>query len=386
MPIRRMLWTATLVAMLGGAASMSTPARAASSGTVSQPLAITTQPAYYRFTKTVTLTNRGRTPALNVTADVVLLAPASAYADVTLVGYSQEPASTVRDANGNLIGVYRWSTLKSGQSVTITLHYQATSSDISYRLPRVYASYNTNSALYQRYTSTALESRQVDAGAPAIQKLDQQVVGTVTNPAQRAQLLFHWVAYHIHYNYSLKASGSALATLRSRRGICSDIADLYVSMLRTDGIPARLIGGYVTNNGSGHGGFHQWVEFYLPQSGWVVADPTWGRYGYFAALQDDWHIPLYDGIRPDISVHWQYAQMSAGASPYLAIHYHYHFSTEQSPPQVRHVKLPLVSVTPPVAQHGAQVAVGARFHSDWQRLVGFFHQYLLRLKIALESL
>lgn len=380
---RQTLWVGLIIAFLLG---YSVPAWAASSGST-QPSAITTLPAYYGFTKTVTLTNQGRNPALNVKTKIVLSAPKNAYAHVTLSGYSQEPSSTYRDANGNLIGVYTWSSLKPKKSVTITLHYQATSSDISYRLPHSYPHYNTSSALYQRYTNPGWEASKINTDAPPIKAKVDQLVRGLTNPYQRAQVLFHWVAYHIRYNYKLKASGSALKTFQTRLGICSDIADLYVSMLRTDGIPARLISGYVTNNGTGHGGFHQWVQFYLPRVGWVVADPTWGRYGYFAGLEDDWHIPLYDGIRPDISVHWQYANHTASNAPYLAIHYHYHFVTEQSSPQAHHVKLPLVSVTPPVSSHHNALAVAqSSLQSEWHGLVAFFHQYIIRLKIVLASL
>ncbi len=372
--------------LLAVLATWSAPLWAAAANDTPQPLAVTTLPAYYAYTKTVTLSNTGSAPALNVNAKIVLLAPASPYAHVSLVGYSREPASTYRDKNGNLIGLFSWASIKAEQSVTVTLHYQATSSDISYHLPTLYANYNQRSAVYHDYTNPHLEAAKVDTGAPAIRELDQKLVGNLSNPYQRAQVLFNWVSSHIRYNYSLKSSGSALATLRDRLGICSDIADLYVSMLRTDGIPARLIGGYVTNNGAGKGGFHQWAEFYLPKSGWVVADPTWGQYGYFASLQDDWHIPLYDGIRPDISVHWQYAKTDSSQSPYLTINYHYRFATEQSPPVMRHVKLPLVSVTPPVAQHHAVLAVAQTVHSGWQKIVAFFHQYMLRLKIILASL
>lgn len=361
-------------------------AMAYSFGALSQSDAVTTLPAYYEFTKTVTLTNSGRAAALNVKADVVLLAPPSAYAHVTLTGYSKEPNSTFADPNNNLIGVYTWPDLKPHQSVTITLHYQATSSDISYHLPKTYSPYNIHSKIYREYTNPKLDPRQIDTDAPAIVKLDKKLVGSLSNPYQRAHVLFNWVAYHIHYNYSLKASGSALATLKSRLGICSDFVDLYVSLLRTDHIPAQLIGGYVTNNGAGQGGFHQWVEFYLPHAGWVVADPTWGRYGYFAALQDDWHIPLYDGIRPDISVNWEYAKTANGTTPELSIHYHYHFVTEQSPVPTRQVKLPIISVTPPVAQHHAKVFAGQVLSTDWQRLRTFLRQYFIRMRIALLSL
>lgn len=344
--------------------------------------AVTSLPAFYGFTKTVTLTNTGNAPALNVTAKVVLLAPKNAYAHVSLSGYSQEPQSTFDDASGNLIGVYHWNDLKPHQSVTLVLHYQATSSDVSYHLPLVYPAYNTHSPVYRKYTSPSLEAKEVNTDAAPIRALDEHLVGSMTNPYLRAKTLFNWVAHNIQYNYSLQASGSALATLQKRLGICSDIAELYVSMLRTDGIPAQLISGYVTNNGDGQGGFHQWVEFDLPHAGWVVADPTWGKYGYFASLQDDWHIPLYDGIRPDISVHWQYTKNSA-SDPYMAINYHYHFNTEQSPPTIRHVKLPLVSVTPPVAQ---EHTVAHSVQNEWQRLAAMVHQYFQRLKLALASL
>lgn len=348
-------------------------------------LAITALPAYYTFTKTVTLTNTGGAPAYNVKAQVVLLAPKTAYAHVALVGYSVTPTSTFHDRYGNLIGVFTWPELAIHQSVRIILHYQATSSDISYRLPKNYPPYNRRSRIYRLYTNPQLEANAVDTDAPPIQALDDQLVSHIQNPEVRARILFNWVVQHIHYNYSLKPSGSALATLKTRLGICSDIADLYVSLLRTDHIPAELIDGYVTNNGAGQGGFHQWVQLYLPGVGWIVADPTWGHYGYFAALQDDWHIPLYDGIRPDISVQWQYVGQGP-QKPDLAIHYHYHFVTEQGPPVTRRVKLPLVSVTPPVAKQPNTVDVEHTLAADWSRILAFFHQYVLRVKIALESL
>lgn len=347
--------------------------------------AITTLPAYYSFTKTVTFTNQGNAPALDVKAHVVLEAPPTQYAHVTLTGYSMAPSSTHRDQNGNLIGDYQLNSLKPHQSITLTLHYQATSSDISYRLPSTYPSYNVNSTLYKKYTNPKLDASVIDANTPPIEALDKKLVGNTVNPYQRAQTLFNWVAYHIQYNYSLQASGTALKTLQAHLGICSDFAYLYVSMLRTDGIPARLIGGYVTNNGDGQGGFHQWVEFYLPHTGWIVADPTWGRYGYFASLQDDWHIPLYDGIRPDISVAWQYAKTTNNTSPYVAINYHYHFVTEQSPTMAREVKLPLVSVTPPT-KHTATLNQTFSWANLWRHVSSLIHQYVLRLKFVLASL
>lgn len=356
--------------------TLSVPVQAASS-----PHYVTALPAYYGFSKTITLTNTGKSTALNVSAHVVLLGPTTPYAHVTLTGESRSPAHTFKDQFGNVIGQFDWSRLKPGQSVTLTLHYQATSSDITYHVPLQLPSYSHN-ALYKFYTNPHLEhSKGVDTGAPQIVQLDKTVTRGIASPYLQAHAMFNWIVHNIRYNYSLKPSGSALNTLSSHLGICSDFAELYVSMLRTKGIPARLVGGYVTNNGANQGGFHQWVEFYLPKFGWVVADPTWGRLGYFAALQDDWHIPLYDGIRSDISVHWQYASTSIGR-PNLAIHYHYLFVTEQSAPTTKSVNLPLLSVPPAVSVHHAELSPWQSLLLHWKHLLEVTYTQIIKSLVA----
>jgi hypothetical protein len=77
--------------------------------------------------------------------------------------------------------------------------------------------------------------------------------------------------------------------LRRGTGVCEDYANLYAAVLRALGIPARIMNGYLLKP---HYHFrepyfdlansrwnveelaHNWVEFYLPDLGWVVADPT----------------------------------------------------------------------------------------------------------------
>ncbi len=380
---RKHTWRASLAAA-GAVISVWTGGAAAAAALPSSlAFSVTALPAFYGFSKTVTLTNNSSAAAFNVKADIVLLPPRTAYAHVSLTGYSRAAMATHYDQAGNLVGVYEWNQILPHHSVTVTLHYQATSSDISYHLPSQYPAYDTSSAIFRTYTSASLESRQVEADAPAIDALDQSLVGGLTNPYQRASILFQWVAQHIRYNYSDKASGSALATLRERRGVCSDIAELYVSMLRTDQIPARLISGYVTNNGRGHGGLHQWVEFYLPSVGWVVADPTW-RAGYFGELQDDWHIPLYSGLRPAISVQWQ----DGGGDARLGITDRYHFETEQGPQVTRHVNLPVLSVDTAIVQHhtAGRYSTSGRLAGAWNLVANWWDQYWLRAKIFWRDL
>ncbi|WP_040948970.1 transglutaminase-like domain-containing protein [Gorillibacterium massiliense] len=78
---------------------------------------------------------------------------------------------------------------------------------------------------------------------------------------------------------------SASDVLAEGKGICHDYANLTVAMLRSSGIPARVIEGLVYNDlkksvdWSSSAGSHAWVEFYTLGK-WHFADPTWGN-SYF---------------------------------------------------------------------------------------------------------
>ena len=55
-------------------------------------------------------------------------------------------------------------------------------------------------------------------------------------------------------------------TMTSGKGICFDYASLAAAMLRSQGIPCKVIFGYVSPNEV----YHAWNMFYTPQSGWVT--------------------------------------------------------------------------------------------------------------------
>lgn len=72
--------------------------------------------------------------------------------------------------------------------------------------------------------------------------------------------------------------------LESRRGVCQDFAHLMLSCLRSLGLPARYVSGYVLNyvpegkqRLSGADASHAWVAAHCPKLGWVAFDPTNGK-------------------------------------------------------------------------------------------------------------
>ena len=69
--------------------------------------------------------------------------------------------------------------------------------------------------------------------------------------------------------------------LQQRRGVCQDFAHVHIGCLRTLGLAARYVSGYlVTQPPSGKprlvgaDASHAWVSVYCPGTGWVEADPT----------------------------------------------------------------------------------------------------------------
>jgi len=66
-------------------------------------------------------------------------------------------------------------------------------------------------------------------------------------------------------------------TLQSGKGICFDYASLAASMLRSQGIPCKVIFGYVSPDDL----YHAWNMFYTEETGWVTVD--------YQVSGDDWN-------------------------------------------------------------------------------------------------
>jgi transglutaminase-like putative cysteine protease len=69
--------------------------------------------------------------------------------------------------------------------------------------------------------------------------------------------------------------------LRGRRGVCQDFAQLMIGCLRSVGLPARYMSGYILTHPPadkprlvGADASHAWVSVFSPALGWVDFDPT----------------------------------------------------------------------------------------------------------------
>lgn len=88
---------------------------------------------------------------------------------------------------------------------------------------------------------------------------------------------------HLHESFqydteSTDVTSTVETIMRSRSGVCQDFAHLMLACLRSQGVPARYVSGYlyVGNDPSmrGEQATHAWVEVLLPNGQWLGLDPT----------------------------------------------------------------------------------------------------------------
>lgn len=100
---------------------------------------------------------------------------------------------------------------------------------------------------------------------------------TEGTPAEMTREIFEWVRNHVKdTGYSGRDRG-ALYALTQAEGDCTEYASLFVSLCRRQGIPARIMSGYVTDRNAvlGAAGYHDWAEYHDGRA-WQVADPHRG--------------------------------------------------------------------------------------------------------------
>ncbi len=97
-----------------------------------------------------------------------------------------------------------------------------------------------------------------------------------------AQLLMQ----KIFREFTFDAAATQVATplvqvLEQRRGVCQDFAHLMLACLRSQGLAARYVSGYLLTQPPpgqprliGADASHAWISLYCPRHGWVDFDPT----------------------------------------------------------------------------------------------------------------
>jgi transglutaminase-like putative cysteine protease len=125
------------------------------------------------------------------------------------------------------------------------------------------------------------ESPRIETGAEAA------AYAAPSFPARRPLLeAVRDLTRRIHEDFRYDTTATAVSTsvaevLQDRRGVCQDFAHVQIACLRSLGLPARYVSGYLLTHPPpgrpklvGADASHAWVSVWVPGPGWVDFDPT----------------------------------------------------------------------------------------------------------------
>jgi transglutaminase-like putative cysteine protease len=107
-----------------------------------------------------------------------------------------------------------------------------------------------------------------DAAADTVAKADSLTAG-LTDPVKKVEAIYDFVVQTLQYDRELAATVQSGylpvldQVLARKKGICFDYAALMTGMLRSQGIPTKLVVGYAGQ------AYHAWISVWTEQTGWV---------------------------------------------------------------------------------------------------------------------
>lgn len=135
---------------------------------------------------------------------------------------------------------------------------------------------------------SAVEARQYALDSPLV-NADPDLAAYAQPsfvPGRSLPEAIHDLMQRIHRDFTFDPEFTNLATplatvLEHRRGVCQDFAHLAIGCIRSQGLAARYVSGYIeTLPPPGHAKLvgadasHAWFSVYLPELGWMDFDPT----------------------------------------------------------------------------------------------------------------
>ncbi len=163
---------------------------------------------------------------------------------------------------------------------------------------------------------------------PRIQRLAEQITAAANNNYDRALAIETYLRSHFQYTLQMPRTvpHDPLANFlfERKQGHCEYFASSMAVMLRSLGIPTRLVNGFRTGEFNDltsqyvvrASNAHSWVEVFFPGYGWIAFDPTpggsimlrtgWGRFGLYldamASFWRDWVVNYDAGHQQALAV------------------------------------------------------------------------------------
>lgn len=213
----------------------------------------------------------------------IALPPTTNYQDVELDSLSPKPDNVVLDSEGNWLAQY---SLSPSQKLTIT------------------ANGLISVSLTPKQVSLSDKDRQTYLKPQSYWQVDNSQIASLARELKTPEAIYQYVVSHLTYDFNRVTSDQvrlgALNVLQNpTSAVCLEFTDLFVTLTRAAGIPAREVDGFAYTQNTisrplslSKDVLHAWPEYYDDaQQAWIMVDPTWGNttggVDYFHTLDFD---------------------------------------------------------------------------------------------------
>ena len=119
-----------------------------------------------------------------------------------------------------------------------------------------------------------------------IKDLSSKITQNDSTAYEKARTIVRYLLEEMNYTLTLDSGTKEFPLetflLEKKEGHCEYFATAMVVFLRLNGIPSRIVNGFIGGSWNEHGNFyliresdaHSWVEVFFPEKGWVTFDPT----------------------------------------------------------------------------------------------------------------
>jgi protein-glutamine gamma-glutamyltransferase len=162
---------------------------------------------------------------------------------------------------------------------------------------------------HEPYSPQLIPYLELPAVDPRVKALAEQITLNAASPSAKALAIETYLRTQFGYTLEMVRSDDPIPffLFERKQGHCEYFASAMAVMLRTIGIPSRIVNGFRNGEHSDITGSylirgkdaHSWVEAFIPGHGWVEFDPTpagdpvpqtfWSRAGlYLDAAREFW--------------------------------------------------------------------------------------------------
>ncbi|MCL5985128.1 MAG: transglutaminase-like domain-containing protein, partial [Actinobacteria bacterium] len=235
-------------------------------------------PYAYQVNVYVILENIGNATATSGYVDLPIPQSNPPFLFIKDVTFSPEIPKNMDDGHDSILGRVNFSNVKAGEQFEIAYSYKyQTYNYIIKKHDLEISDYSIEDEDLKYFTEP---QPLVESDSPEIIEIGEYLSAKSTNIFDLTKEIKAYMRENIKYERSYNGENGALWALNEGRGDCSEFSAVFTAIMRSLGIPTRIVTGFMaedypqtTAEISYIETLHAIVEIYIPGIGWVPNEP-----------------------------------------------------------------------------------------------------------------